>query len=640
MPSAAAGARAGRVAPAKRSVSRTQPAAPSDSLRVTSPATDVRPIAAIRARRYALQAQGTGPRGDGAVQAARGDAAAAELHGLRRRRSGELAQQPAQTTAASTVRRVAPRIGAIGKQQSEPAGAAAFSLPPARRLRTTPSASDLGGAASQRAPMPELETPPMQPRALLASRPQGSAPSSRVAPKANTVRGARAASLVPRAGFTSGSVGRATHAVSPAAARPGARRPLPSPGSIGDSGPRVSYIPRLAAPVDYDDVPMKPGLLMLAECQEKSRLLALERETNNQLIKEIRAMATATESIGDELVQARTEASDAQQRAARIERELDEQRAKNAALAKKYAALETVVKAQAVPRGSCCGSLAASPRMSQGGAAELAGRHSSTSSDGAATADVAGLDGHWRDNYARMAAAIGAVRASYQIDGPRAGAGESTRRDLHILDEYLRDSAHSEHGASGARSPSSPRLFTPRQRRLAAQDERAGRRRSTMLFAGLIRPSGRPTARAVSAQRAVPGMEDGAQEYACGRCEQLQESLQAVVIDNSYYREANEKLRGSVADMVSSHNAMVRVFERERKRRRENRAHELAEASHLAARDRALLEARQRADLGLVDPGDALAERFGQALRIVSPAGPRFAEHTAGAPGSPTIMPV
>ncbi|KAJ2778306.1 hypothetical protein H4R18_004669 [Coemansia javaensis] len=510
----------------------------------------LRPIAALRARKYALQTQHEEP-----------------AHcGLRRRRSGELAPAPAPAPVAVGAggHRVAPRIAVAGRQQSEPGGA--FSQPPARRIRTMPSSGDLEAGPPARLP------PRPAAAAVTPSAQHHHAFRASVTPKASTVRGTRAGSLSARAGpAVGGSLGRAAHAAGqPASApRPGARRPLPSPG--GPGGARASYIPQPAAP---SDVPERSGPLLVDRYQEKSRDLAVERETNNQLLKEIHAMAAVTQSLGVDLGKARAEASDARQHAARVERALAEQQAENAALAKQVAALSTLVRVQ--------------------------------SAAGASGEDSGDLGGNWRDRRARMVAAIGAVRASCNA------TDDAAHRDLHILDDYLRGAENTKtktktdepHSATAAAAPppSSPRLFTPRQRRLAAQDERVGRRRSTMLFAGLIRRS--------------------SAEHACARCEQLQESLQAVAADNGYYREANDKLRDSIADMVSSHNAMVRVFERERRRRRENRAHELAEASHLAARDRALLEAQQRADLGMavvVDPAAALAQRFGQALRITSP---------------------
>ncbi|KAJ1676710.1 hypothetical protein EV182_007644, partial [Spiromyces aspiralis] len=58
----------------------------------------------------------------------------------------------------------------------------------------------------------------------------------------------------------------------------------------------------------------------------------------------------------------------------------------------------------------------------------------------------------------------------------------------------------------------------------------------------------------------------------CPRCRQLLASLKFLEIDNDYYREANQRLRDQVEDAVSRHNALVRLFERERNRRRERRA--------------------------------------------------------------------
>ncbi|KAJ2683621.1 hypothetical protein H4R19_006979, partial [Coemansia spiralis] len=57
----------------------------------------------------------------------------------------------------------------------------------------------------------------------------------------------------------------------------------------------------------------------------------------------------------------------------------------------------------------------------------------------------------------------------------------------------------------------------------------------------------------------------------------------------------------------------------------------------MAARDRALLEARQRAELGM-DMGDELAQRFSQALHIASPADRRYVGSAVS--GSPAAAPV
>ncbi|KAJ2630822.1 hypothetical protein H4R22_002411, partial [Coemansia sp. RSA 1290] len=99
----------------------------------------------------------------------------------------------------------------------------------------------------------------------------------------------------------------------------------------------------------------------------------------------------------------------------------------------------------------------------------------------------------------------------------------------------------------------------------------------------------------------------------CERCDQLVETLHAVEIDNDYYREANARLRDTVSDVVSRHNAMVRAFERERQRRRDRRAQQMADASHNAARDRARASTLQH---GPVTDADDLAQRFSRAVHI------------------------
>ncbi|KAJ2302576.1 hypothetical protein H4R23_005753, partial [Coemansia sp. Cherry 401B] len=373
-------------------------------------------------------------------------------------------------------------------------------LPPARRLRTTPSASDLRTQA----------TPQARQRRVVG-----------------------------------GSLGRAAYTTSTTTTRPAPRRPLPSPlASQASQAPQisqvsqvsqVSHIPRPALQPELDS--REPHTFIMDTYQERTRQLSLERQTNRQLLAEVKNMHSYVVARELELKHAEAQAADALARANAAESECLRLTKEKRALEDYYAAQANVVRTQA---------------------AALA-RTGDASSDPADCSD-------WPATCARVASLIGAGR----------GADE------------------------GLASPKAkPSLFTPRQRRQAqAQEARADRRRSTMLFDGLIRPSAA-----------------GPEAAACERCDQLLESLQTVQLDNDYYREANARLRDSLSDTVSRHNAMVRVFERERTRRRERRAQELADASHVAARDRAQLNAQHRAELGIVDADD-LARRFDRAVHI------------------------
>ncbi|KAJ2343271.1 hypothetical protein IWW50_006195 [Coemansia erecta] len=481
-----------------------------------------RPIAAMRARNYALQAQ-TPPASASGTMTQRG---------LRRNRSNEASRSPVrqEAVAAGSMRRMPQRIGVSGRQQSEPAGGLS-QQPPTRRLRTTPSASDLRTQATPLA---------RQHRAVPAG----------------------------------GSLGRTARVISPGTTRPTQRRPLPSPhvATNAESSRQVTHIPRPAPPVDETSRHGISHTFMFNEYQERTRQLNLERQTNSQLIADLKSMNACVQALELDLSDTRAHAADAQARAEEAERERDRVYAVNKALEDKVAALMELAKVQA-------------------GKTLRSNNSSNSEIDDAQNPS---------DRYARMVSKIGAIRGACNTEGSRASA-----EGMRTVDEFLvTASNHKRLESTQSSTTTSPMPFTPRQRRQASHDARVDRRRSTMLFAGLIRPSGSassPMGEAVQSQ--------------CQRCDQLLESLQTIQIDNDYYREANSKLRDNVSDVVSRHNAMVRAFECERKRRRDRRAHDLAEASHLAARDRALFNAQQRVELGLTD-SDELAQRFDRVVQI------------------------
>ncbi|KAJ1960378.1 hypothetical protein GGI12_003833 [Dipsacomyces acuminosporus] len=458
---------------------------------------------------------------------------------------------------------------------------------------------------------------------------------------------------------------------------------------------RTSRIPRLPS---ASDGAAPPRRLLHEQYYELMQRLRVEQETNNELMEELRSVASYTELLGSELEQARVDASEAKSRTELAESALEEQKAVNVALESKIAALSAIICTQADTRGTAMDGSLPSPLRSQGKnidglvldatvVAATAARDTGAD-DGLASSEQPPPSDDWRADRARILAEIGAIHATCTLDKPESEMDEATKCDLRLVEQYL-DRATTNDGnvgdaafpafqsptgtrrgfngngngsGSGSGSgttnkmvpPPSPHLVTPVQRKIAEQEERAKRRRSTMMFAGLIRPSNgtaAPTSTssllgsrdllANTPRRPSVADDGGSQTLPCGRCQQLLETMQALEIDNDYYREANGKLRDSIADVVSKHNALVRLFERERMRRRENRANALAEASRVAARDRAVLEAQQRAELeatmdsssraggsphkeslGTLD--GELAQEFARALSIVSPTAARY----------------
>ncbi|KAJ1823331.1 hypothetical protein LPJ60_001619 [Coemansia sp. RSA 2675] len=175
---------------------------------------------------------------------------------------------------------------------------------------------------------------------------------------------------------------------------------------------------------------------------------------------------------------------------------------------------------------------------------------------------------------------MGSVLAACTAMKPRSEFSAAARRDMSRVEAYL----------AGEHQP----LSTPHAR---DEEMRASRRRSSMLFADLVLPS---------------GGGDYATMGACGpceRCEQLTETTQSLEADNDYYRDANRKLRDAVNDTTSRHNALVRIFEVERARRREIHAANLAEASRAATQERMMF-----------DVEEPLANQFAHSLHIAQPA--------------------
>ncbi|KAJ1907258.1 hypothetical protein LPJ81_000868 [Coemansia sp. IMI 209127] len=481
-----------------------------------------------------------------------------------------------------------------------------------RPTSTTPSSRNLlQGPARQ----PVVDQPKSKPLPLLS--------------RANSVLGSRAGSLsTSRPGAAGGQPSRNNGTFSPAMPRSSGgihmrTSPVAEPAEYKSQSLRgMSRIPRPAIPALGDDASDYARRRMLFDInRDAEEQLASERAAVNELLNELKMMARATESLNEEVATANANAEEANARADKTEVLLREKKAENAILKEKIEALSEIIHAQT----TVCGDGLPSPDRSHGVSAGLMAQQSngaeSDSSD-------------WQADHAHMVSAIGTIHANCTLAQPESEMDPSVRHDLATVERYLEKTANTDlpdisdgivgdlastrrggddflalppkprravsnnSGADEAHLPVSSRVAMPQQRWMAEQEDRAMRRRSTMLFAGLIRPSVGSSAPPGSEQ-ALPLHvlgEDGEQQM-CGRCEQLSETLQALEIDNDYYREANKKLRGSVTDITSRHNALVHIFERERARRMDARASALARASQIAVRDRAQLEAQQRAEI-------------------------------------------
>ncbi|KAJ1869103.1 hypothetical protein LPJ71_012194, partial [Coemansia sp. S17] len=173
---------------------------------------------------------------------------------------------------------------------------------------------------------------------------------------------------------------------------------------------------------------------------------------------------------------------------------------------------------------------------------------------------------------------MGSVLAACVARKPRSELSAAARRDISRVEAYVAGDVQPQHAS------------------YAHEEMRTSRRRSSMLFADLMLPSG-------------GGHTMAGAGGPCERCEQLAETMQNLEADNDYYRDANRKLRDAVNDTTSRHNALVRIFEVERARRREIHAAGLAEASRAATHERAMLDAEE-----------PLANRFAHSLHIAQPA--------------------
>ncbi|KAJ2657442.1 hypothetical protein IWW48_004513 [Coemansia sp. RSA 1200] len=445
---------------------------------------------------------------------------------------------------------------------------------------------------------------------------------------------------VSKPGFSGEHLDRNGGVTSPAISRSGdglraQRSPVAEPVTYKSQSLRgISRIPRPAIHGQENGSSASLRYRQLLDSnQYLKEQLAKEREAVNVLLREIKTMAAVTESLNAKLDAANAATEAANIRADRAETQLRNQRTENAALKQKIVALNEVVRSQS----DICGNGLPSPNKSRGvldGIPGLQGDSTeSATSDYQRNRDVK----EQYSDHARIVAGISAIHAACTLAQPEAEMSPSVRRDLCTVEHYLQTVADSqtpnfsETNTGGVANdthvseviPAPLTMFSPptqidapQQRWVAEQEERVMRRRSSMLFAGLIRPSvastaspGRDQALPLQTVDITTEFEED-EQLACGRCKQLLETMHALEIDNDYYREANKKLRDSTIDIISRHNALVHVFERERSRRMDARASALARTLGNAVRDRAQLEAQQRAEINDIEVSEN-SERSG-----------------------------
>ncbi|KAJ2818080.1 hypothetical protein FBU31_006005, partial [Coemansia sp. 'formosensis'] len=299
---------------------------------------------------------------------------------------------------------------------------------------------------------------------------------------------------------------------------------------------------RLVSPAETQEESRLPRLgaggRWVSEMERQARELASLRDFNAQLIDDLKQMNDVFNMTKAEVERKRMHAAEANERARLLEADLEKERGNSAALMDKIKALEALVT-------------------------------NSTAATDPAAERFEGREA--------LQSTMSSVLAACAVAKPRAEFSAATRRDISRVEAYI---------AGEAPQP----LYT------RDEEMRSSRRRSSMLFADLVLPSG--------GGHAMAGAGGP-----CERCSQLAETMQNLEADNDYYRDANRKLRDAVNDSTSRHNALVRIFEVERARRREIHAASLAEASRAATRERAMLDAEE-----------PLASHFAHSLHIAQPA--------------------
>ncbi|KAJ1942318.1 hypothetical protein GGF37_003167 [Kickxella alabastrina] len=519
-------------------------------------------------------------------------------------------QQPVRIFGASRTTTAVPHIGISGRQHSEPVMV--------QKMRASPR---IGSAVPSAMVPPSPQ--PMQPSSIRT-------PSRASSIAERPLRAPSAASMNTKTALTgsSSSVSRPVRPATAVPVRSTSHRPSSPPSSMaaGGSDDRLnsSRIPRLVSHSEYTKV-VESRRQMMEQYREKDAQLKVEQCMNNELLSEFKNVAEAFELATTALEKEKAENVEIVQRATEVEVQYAKERAINRELQKKLGAMEVLLREQQHAR---------KPALNV----------SSNKGSKLGNAD-------WRQYPGRIQAQVAEMHAAFMLERPDSAIDETTRNELAVLEKYIErgnkngvdtvarqfvqqqqkqfsvqdldfGSAQSS-ATAGAPSPGWD-MRVP-QRRRVVDEEREDRRRSTILFAGLVQPSsGSYSAVANNHHGLLNADSTVGDEHKCERCAQLTDTLMLLERDNDYYREANSKLRDNITDAVSKHNAIVRVFERERQRRRELKSQALLDAIQVATNERDAIEARQRASLEATAENCDLSRHFDRSMRIASPTTQAF----------------
>ncbi|KAJ1662811.1 hypothetical protein IW140_001981 [Coemansia sp. RSA 1813] len=329
--------------------------------------------------------------------------------------------------------------------------------------------------------------------------------------------------------------------------------------------------------------------------QHAEEQLAIEKAAVDELLSELKTMATVTDTLESDLSLARANAAKVNSRAKRAEILLHDQQKENKKQSQKIEALSELVLSLASWNSSSLPSPAES-HVSNNNSSD------SDTSDRQEQYDPTA----WRSEHARMVSAIGVLHARCTLARPESQMSPSVRRDLAIVESYLERTTHadsldisisnkvdnrdmlapptlpsspleelcSDSDTSDSDDydlPTSSYDMPPQQSWMAEQEERLSRRRSSLLYADLIRPS---ACLSVSPR----SKEALGKQPAYGWCSPLLGTLQAPEIDGDCFDMTNTMPRGKVAKVVSRYNALVNNFECERTQRMDAHNHKKLEA--------------------------------------------------------------
>ncbi|KAJ2796265.1 hypothetical protein H4R20_005589 [Coemansia guatemalensis] len=366
-----------------------------------------------------------------------------------------------------------------------------------------------------------------------------------------------------------------------------------------------------------------------------SQLLAIEREANNKLLDEIRAMAVISENLQKELAQSRKAAAEAEalaickkgiademcvengvlkeqlacarllmeeqdtevralkEESERNQCELDEQLEANQAQKDEIASLKATI--QMHMEGHVANLSALPSPLSELG--EILGEDAclANSDDNADAASGQELtnDGGLGDCCAVVTSATGAADDAFVEANTLYGAGGGARRDLPIVEEYVGCRTFANGSVCKATQPDNvvdgASDLSAQPDAVAAADGTSSGQVSMSLADARI--SEAPCD--IDPRDVLNGDGDNCEVVAnCEGCKRLADSMRRVLLDNDYYRN----VCSDIEDAIAEGKEMARAFKLERERRYEARRSKLfgtvAAAAGVRRRFEALLQAR------------------------------------------------